>query len=69
MITVWLNKYYPDSNFTTDIFETWNPHVKLNHIITEHELKRVVHTKDARHLLAELHKIQGYFSEHYLFIN
>ena len=61
MLTAWLNEYYADSEFPTDVFQTWNPHVipAEDKTIKAVHFQRVVHSADTPRILAEIEKLQG----------
>lgn len=67
MLTVWMNAYYggcdmsPMGPFTSDVFQTWNPHYrpKQDSIIQESSFTRVVHGPETPRLLQTISDLQG----------
>lgn len=61
MLSAWLNKYYPKSKFTDNIFQTWNPHVlpRDSSIIKVVHFTRVVHTENTGEIIDKINAIQG----------
>lgn len=60
-LTIWLNVFYPDSNFDANVFQTWAPtHTpKPELTIRRSDFERVVHTQDAANYVSEIEKEQG----------
>lgn len=60
-LTFWLNKVYPDTNFSVNTFETWAPShpPRPETVIKRAVFQRVVHTPSTRDLLAEIEAEQG----------
>jgi predicted NAD/FAD-binding protein/cyclopropane fatty-acyl-phospholipid synthase-like methyltransferase len=60
-LTFWLNKVYPDSRFSTNVFQTWAPShdPKPETIIKKACFQRVVHTTCTRNLVTEIESEQG----------
>mmetsp|Transcript_15940 Transcript_15940/g.24018 ORF Transcript_15940/g.24018 Transcript_15940/m.24018 type:complete len:1009 (-) Transcript_15940:20-3046(-) len=65
MLTAWLNEYYPDSRFPTNVFQTWNPHKTPNNVLKVCNFLRVVHTSETRSILAEIDELQGVHGIYY----
>ena len=61
MLTFWLNKFYPESNFDGDVFQTWAPtHAPRPDLtIKRSDFERVVHTGDVRQFVSEIERLQG----------
>mmetsp|Transcript_13745 Transcript_13745/g.35588 ORF Transcript_13745/g.35588 Transcript_13745/m.35588 type:complete len:911 (+) Transcript_13745:68-2800(+) len=67
MLSVWMNAYYgeiggdPLGPFKTNIFQTWNPHMKPKEdsIIKQFHFTRVVHTAESPRLLRRIAELQG----------
>lgn len=60
-LTFWLNEVYPDSNFSSNVFQTWAPvhEPKAETIIKKACFQRVVHTTCTRSLISEIESEQG----------
>mmetsp|Transcript_5414 Transcript_5414/g.13119 ORF Transcript_5414/g.13119 Transcript_5414/m.13119 type:complete len:980 (-) Transcript_5414:67-3006(-) len=60
-ITVWVNAYYDGIDLGGDVFETVNPRhaPRLEFIIRECHLERVVHTSNSAKLQAQIEALQG----------
>eukprot|EP00980_Cylindrotheca_fusiformis_P029630 scaffold23625_cov137-Cylindrotheca_fusiformis.AAC.15 len=60
-LTFWLNKVYPDSNFSSNVFQTWAPLrvPKPGTILKKASFERVVHTTSTRNLISEIEAEQG----------
>ena len=60
-LTFWLNRVYPDSNFSSNVFQTWAPlhDPRPETIIKKAVFQRVVHTPDTRNLVSEIEAEQG----------
>ena len=60
-LTFWLNEFYPNSNFDTNVFQTWAPSHTPNEatIIKRSDFERVVHSKETRSYVDAIKHIQG----------
>ena len=60
-LTFWLNEFYPDCNFDTNVFQTWAPShpPQKEKIIMRSDFERVVHAKDSRSYVADINNVQG----------
>jgi hypothetical protein len=60
-LTFWLNMVYPDSKFSTNVFQTWAPlHLPRSEtIIKKAEFQRVVHTTATKQLVSDVESKQG----------
>jgi hypothetical protein len=60
-LTFWLNEFYPDSNFSTNVFQTWAPlrNPKPELIVKKCAFQRVVHTSATRGMISEIESEQG----------
>lgn len=60
-LTFWLNEVYPDSRFSSNVFQTWAPmhSPKPDTIIKKACFQRVVHTTNTRHLVSQIESLQG----------
>ena len=68
MLTVWLNRYYPEHAFDGDVFQTWNPHVEPEadrRLSPDLRLPRVVQswpeTPKIQARVAELQGVGGFY--------
>jgi len=63
MLSVWMNAYYDDDpRFTSDVFQTWNPHKRPaeDKVVAEFHFQRVVHTAESsRRLRQTVDSLQG----------
>ena len=60
-LTFWLNEFYPNSKFDTNVFQTWAPsHIPNEASIIKHSyFERVVHSKETKSYVDEIQDIQG----------
>jgi hypothetical protein len=60
-LTFWLNEFYPDSKFPTNLFQTYAPlrTPKSELIVKKCDFQRVVHTSATRGLISEIESEQG----------
>jgi len=60
-LSFWLNEVYPDSDFSSNVFQTWAPvhEPKQGSILKKASFQRVVHTKETPRLLREIASAQG----------
>ena len=60
-LTFWLNEFYPDSKFSTNVFQTWAPlrTPKSELIVKKYDFQRVVHTSATREMVSEIESEQG----------
>merc|ERR1719401_635677 len=72
MLSVWMNAYYGSTDgalpsedgrapFTSDVFQTWNPHRRPAEgtIVRESHFQRVVHTEESARLTKAVAELQG----------
>ena len=64
-LTVWLNEYYPDANFPSDVFQTWNAFTEPCGVIKKCDFLRVVHTGETEGILQGIEDLQGQDSIYY----
>ena len=60
-LTFWLNAFYPDSYFDTNVFQTWAPmHMpKTDLTIRRSDFERVVHSQHTKKYVEDIEKEQG----------
>ena len=60
-LTFWLNEVYPDSRFSTNVFQTWAPlhSPKPETIIKKASFERVVHTAATKVVVSDIEAEQG----------
>uniref|UniRef100_A0A7S4MVK0 Amine oxidase domain-containing protein n=1 Tax=Odontella aurita TaxID=265563 RepID=A0A7S4MVK0_9STRA len=60
-LTFWLNEFFPDAQFDTDVFQTWAPlrDIEPNKMLQRSDFERVVHAGNTADLVKRIRDEQG----------